>query len=201
MALFSLKRIAGEAENRQTYLRGVACYNAGKVGRVVRDRDDFYEEYLSADVENNTRDGVFHVEVGFGRQGDADFYDCGCEAYRQGTGACQHIVAVMVHKYYADMLTGLSAPPSAREKERLATRTDETARRMMNRYLSRQAVDLVAHSAAGQEPVLLSPVLRLGQRQAGSKLSGWWRKRSCLPYSTVSRFFTSSQNLPMSLST
>lgn len=148
MALFSLKRIAGEAENRQTYLRGVACYNAGKVGRVVRDRDDFYEEYLSADVENNTRDGVFHVEVGFGRQGDADFYDCGCEAYRQGTGACQHIVAVMVHKYYADMLTGLSAPPSAREKERLATRTDETARRMMNRYLSRQAVDLVAHSAA-----------------------------------------------------
>ncbi len=34
MALFSLKRIAGEAENRQTYLRGVACYNAGKVGRV-----------------------------------------------------------------------------------------------------------------------------------------------------------------------
>ena len=59
MALFSLKRIAGEAENRQTYLRGVACYNAGKVGRVVRDRDDFYEEYLSADVENNTRDGVF----------------------------------------------------------------------------------------------------------------------------------------------
>ena len=116
MALFSLKRIAGEAENRQTYLRGVACYNAGKVGRVVRDRDDFYEEYLSADVENNTRDGVFHVEVGFGRQGDADFYDCGCEAYRQGTGACQHIVAVMVHKYYADMLTGLSAPPSAREK-------------------------------------------------------------------------------------
>lgn len=166
MALFSLKRIAGEAENRQTYLRGVACYNAGKVGRVVRDRDDFYEEYLSADVENNTRDGVFHVEVGFGRQGDADFYDCGCEAYRQGTGACQHIVAVMVHKYYADMLTGLSAPPSAREKERLATRTDETARRMMNRYLSRQAVDLVAHSAAGQEPVLLSPVLRLGQRQA-----------------------------------
>lgn len=32
MALFSLKRIAGEAENRQTYLRGVACYNAGKVG-------------------------------------------------------------------------------------------------------------------------------------------------------------------------
>ena len=53
MALFSLKRIAGEAENRQTYLRGVACYNAGKVGRVVRDRDDFYEEYLSADVEKD----------------------------------------------------------------------------------------------------------------------------------------------------
>ena len=166
MALFSLKRIAGEAENRQTYLRGVACYNAGKVGRVVRDRDDFYEEYLSADVENQTRDGAFHVEVGFGRQGDADFYDCDCEAFRQGTGACQHIVAVMVHKYYADMLTGLSAPPSAKWPDRLATRTDETARRMMNRYLSRQAVDLVAHSAAGQEPVLLSPVLRLGQRQA-----------------------------------
>lgn len=51
MSLFSLKRIAGEAQNRQTYLRGVACYNAGKVGRVVPGRDDFYEEFLSADVE------------------------------------------------------------------------------------------------------------------------------------------------------
>lgn len=170
MALFSLKRIAGEAENRQTYLRGVACYNAGKVGRVVRDRDDFYEEYLSADVENNTRDGVFHVEVGFGRQGDADFYDCGCEAYRQGTGACQHIVAVMVHKYYADMLTGLSAPPSAREKERLATRTDETARRMMNRYLSRQAVDLVAHSAAGRSRSCSLPSCVSGSGRLSSAL-------------------------------
>lgn len=166
MSLFSLKRIAGEAQNRQTYLRGVACYNAGKVGRVVRDRDDFYEEFLSADVENNARDGVYHVEVGFGRQGDADFYDCDCEAYQQGDGACQHIVAVMVHKYYADMLTGLSSPPLVQGKDRLAARTDETARRMMNRYLSRQAAELVVHSTAGQELVFLSPVLRLGQRQA-----------------------------------
>lgn len=166
MALFSLKRIAGEAENRQTYLRGVACYNAGKVGRVIRDRDDFYEEFLSADVENQTRDGAHHVEVGFGRQGDADFYDCDCDAFRQGTGACLHIVAVMVHKYYADMLTGLSSPPSAADKSPLATRTDEAARRMMNRYLSRQAVELVAHTAGGPDPVLLSPILRIGQRQA-----------------------------------
>lgn len=166
MSLFSLKRIAGEAQNRQTYLRGVSCYNAGKVGRVIRDRDDFYEEFLHADVENDARDGYYHVEVGFGPQGDADFYDCGCEAYRQGNGACQHIVAVMVHKYYADMLTGLSSPPLAQGKAALAARTDESARRMMNRYLSRQAAELVAHSTAGQEPVFLSPILRLGQRQA-----------------------------------
>lgn len=167
MALFSLKRIAEEAGSRQLYLRGVARYNAGRVTRVSRSRDDFYEEFLTAQVENSARDGAYSVEVGFGFGGGADFYDCSCDAFLQSGGACEHIVALMVHKYYADMLTGLT--PSGeplRDRNRLAARTDDAARRMMNNYLSQEAAHLAAHTAGTEEPVTLSPVLHLTPRHA-----------------------------------
>ena len=44
MALFSLKRIAGEAENRQPNLRRHHCTHHAKDGRLVRDRDDLNQE-------------------------------------------------------------------------------------------------------------------------------------------------------------
>lgn len=167
MALFSLKRIAEEAGSRQTYLRGVACYNAGKVTRVTKSRDEFYEEFLTAQVENAARDDTYHVEVGFGSGGGADFYDCSCDAFRRSGGACEHIVALMVHKYYADMLSGLTtAGQMLRDKDRLAARTDDAAKRMMSNYLSREAVQLVANDTQEQDLVTLSPVLRLTPRQA-----------------------------------
>ena len=107
MALFSLKKISEEAAGRRAYLRGVECYNAGKVRRFQRESGEFYPEFITAEVENDSRDGCFHVEVGFDEEGRADYYACDCEGSKQEEGACKHVVAAMVHKYYADMVAGM----------------------------------------------------------------------------------------------
>ena len=167
MALFSLKKISMEAAGRRAYLRGVECYNAGKVRRFQREAGEFYPEFITAQVENDARDGSFQVEIGFDEEGEADYYACECEPFHQEEGACKHIVAVMVHKYYADMVAGMagSAEPLNRQ-ESAAARTDEAARRMIDRYLAGQAVQMVAESSSKAEKVSLTPVLQWGYRQA-----------------------------------
>ncbi len=167
MALYSLKKISNEASSRRTYLRGVECYNAGKVHAVHRESGEYYPEYLTAEVENDGRDGEYHVEIGFDAQGEADYYECGCPDSRETEGACKHVVALMVHKYYTDMVAGMTTAGKLLEESRLAAaRTDEAARRMIDRYVSREAVQMVAATTGAEEKVSLTPILQWGYRQA-----------------------------------
>ncbi len=165
MALFSLKKISEEAAGRRAYLRGVECYNAGKVRRFQRESGEFYPEFITAEVENDSRDGCFHVEVGFDEEGRADYYACDCEGSKQEEGACKHVVAAMVHKYYADMVAGMETAGELLHRQEMA-RSDEAARRMINRYVAGQAVRMVAESTVETEKVRLTPVLQWGYRQA-----------------------------------
>ena len=41
MALFSLKKIAALARNRQAYLRGISLYNAGRVQNMRREQNRY----------------------------------------------------------------------------------------------------------------------------------------------------------------
>ena len=111
MALFSLKKIGELAANHRTYLRGIETYNAGRVQEVRRREGDFYAELLTARVYEREPDSSCLVTVGFGDGGDADYIDCSCPAFHEQEGACRHIVAALVHKYYADMAAGLRIAP------------------------------------------------------------------------------------------
>ena len=71
----------------------------------------------------------------------------------------------MVHKYYADMVAGMETAGELLHRQETA-RSDEAARRMINRYVAGQAVRMVAESTVETEKVRLTPVLQWGYRQA-----------------------------------
>lgn len=158
MALFPLKKISEAAAGRQAYLRGVSLYNSGKVGRFARTAGSFFAEYLTADVDAG-EEGVFHAEAGFSQEGEVSHMACGCAAFRDGGGACKHIVAVMVQKYYADMLGG---PAGGRPAPSAPRRSDDAARRMMQAYLAGEAAALAAGAAGEADRIALVPVLHAG---------------------------------------
>ncbi len=163
MALFSLKKINEAAAGRQAYLRGVSLYNSGKVTGFVRTHTPFYDEYIAADVAGD-EPGVFHhAEAGLSADGRAEYLACDCPAAHAPEGACKHVVALLVHKYYADMVGGLSGGRGAGTP--LKPRSDEAARRMMEGCLARQAAEMAAESAAESELVTLLPALELSGRQ------------------------------------
>ena len=163
MALFSLKKISEAAAGRQAYLRGISLYNSGKVTGFSRTHTPFYEEYVSADVAGD-EPGVFHhAEAGLSADGRAEYLACDCPAAHAPEGACKHVVALLVHKYYADMVGGLSGGRGAGTP--LKPRSDEAARRMMEGCLARQAAEMAAESAAESELVTLLPALELSGRQ------------------------------------
>lgn len=164
MALFSLKKIGAAAASRQAYLRGVSLYNSGKVLAFSRACGSLYDEYLTADVESSAGDGIYHVEVGFSREGEAQYMECECPAYHKYDGACKHIVAVMVHKYYADMAGGLTASGNSADAQG-RKRSDDAARRMLQTYLAGQAAELVAETTGEKEQVVLTPLLDLTGRE------------------------------------
>lgn len=126
MPLFSLKKVAALAANRQTYLRGVSAYGAGCVHALTCREDSTYAEHLTARVHDRAAENVFDVEVGFNAAGDAVFYTCGCG----GAGACRHVVAALTHKYYRDMVGDMPSVAASVPPPEAAA-----ARRMLDRYL------------------------------------------------------------------
>lgn len=163
MALFSLKKINEAAAGRQAYLRGVSLYNSGKVTGFTRTHTPFYDEYIAADVAGD-EPGVFHhAEAGLSADGRAEYLACDCPASHAPEGACKHVVALLVHKYYADMVGGLSGGRGAGTP--LKPRSDEAARRMMEGYLARQAAEMAAEATGESELVHLLPSLELTGRQ------------------------------------
>ncbi len=155
MPLFSLKKIGQLAATRQAYLRGVSGYNAGWVRQYAAAANAYYPEFVTAEVEEKSAD--FRVEVGFDDADEAEYVACTCGGCREG-GACKHAVAVLVYKYYKDMIDGLPTAASLIPQAGAAY-TDMAAQRLIDRYMSRET----AHIAAGapQERVTLTPILAL----------------------------------------
>lgn len=157
MALFPLKRIAQVAENRQTYLRGIQLYNAGRTKDLTASANAFYGEYLTAEVAGDKQERFF-VELGFDGTGDLTHYTCTCDGFRFGQGACRHIVCALTDKYYRDVL-GVMTPASTLTHAPL--RTHAAAKRLMGTYL-RKDVDTL--SRAGEDLVLSPTVSVVGRR-------------------------------------
>ncbi len=158
MHVFNLQKIAALSANRQVYLRGVSCYNAGLVRHTERYTGGVYEEILQAQVDADDRRQTYTCEVGFDYDGRAAHMTCSCPVYQSGS-ACKHIVAALVHKYYADMVGGMREAPIVRPS--LPKQTDTVAASMIARYMDAGAARLAAHSVGEDAPLRLIPRLHI----------------------------------------
>lgn len=155
MPFYPLKKISAAAESRPVYLRGVHGYNAGWVRAYTESTNVFYPCYITAGVEEDGKS--YAVEIGFDSAGELEYGECTCGQFHPKEGVCKHIVAVLVHKYYQDMVTQL---PTAAALERMQERaTDPAARQMIDRYMADETRRMQQTGAA--EPVALTPLLAL----------------------------------------
>ncbi len=153
MPLYPLQKIRLLADNRQTYLQGVSGYNAGWVTEYETTVTPSYGQRVTARVEAH---GTPHrVSFAFDHEGRVAEAACTCGRYRVG-GACKHLVAALVHKYYTDMLEDAPAAPTVRRDNRP---TDPLAGRLIDRYITAEALKLTANAA--QSRVHLTPILQL----------------------------------------
>lgn len=157
MPFYPLKKIKALAESSPVYLRGVHGYNAGWVRAFAEGSNPFYSCYVTARaVEDGGRAAA--VEIGFDEQGEVEYCECDCGQFHPKEGACKHIVAVLVHKYYQDMVQQL---PTAAALERTQGRnTDPAARQMIDRYMADETRRLQQAETAAA-PVALTPLLSL----------------------------------------
>ena len=155
--MLPLKRVRELAGSRQTYLQGVAVYNAGQILRIERRPHAFYATALFAVIreKNGT---VCRAEIGLDPSDEPLFAQCGCGGYRRGGAFCRHLTAVLVHKYYTDMLGGI--PLS--ETRRPGT-SDSPAAEMLNTYLTRPKRPL-SPRALRLEPTLYTDGCRIRLR-------------------------------------
>ena len=151
--MLSLKRISELADNRQTYLRGVAAYNAGKIEEISRRPQRYYREFIDASVRENAE--LCHtVEVGLDDTDSVIYKSCDCSTFRRIGGACKHIVAVLTHKYYADMIGGIPdrAAPST-------TSCETSVSEMLGDYIRRRL------PAEPRRHIRLEPTLHITPRR------------------------------------
>ena len=155
MPFYSLNKIRILAVNRQAYLRGVSGYNAGWVQRYTAAPHGYYSEQVTAVVQE--AGDRYQIEVGFDTTDAVEHFACDCHAFHAQQGACKHIVAVLVYKYYRDMIEGLPTAsrltPHAQPEQ-----SDAEARRLVDRYMSRVGTQLAAEVGAS---VALTPLLDL----------------------------------------
>ena len=138
-----------------TALRCVSLYNAGKVKDTRRVHSDFYAEFVTAQVQENA-DDTFSTEVGFAASGEAEWLFCNCGLYKEGEGACRHIVAMLTDKYYKDMLGGLTP---ASKLPTVFAQTGEAAKNLLRIYPQKDTVALRAAENTGD--ISLTPTLVL----------------------------------------
>ncbi|MBQ8752120.1 MAG: SNF2 helicase associated domain-containing protein, partial [Clostridia bacterium] len=151
--MLPLKRISELADNHPVYLRGVAAYNAGRVTHISRQTHPFYAEYITATVKENAT--LSHeTELGISPEEQVEYKRCDCSTHQRTGGFCKHLVAVLVHKYYADMLGGLP------ERKTDASVSDPAVTHMLDRFVRRQ--DL----APASRQIRLEPTLHLNPRRA-----------------------------------
>ncbi|MBQ4613076.1 MAG: DEAD/DEAH box helicase [Clostridia bacterium] len=172
MPLYSLKKIGQRAQSRQVYLRGVGGYNAGWVQDYAAVANAFYPEFVTADVDE--KGALYRVEVGFDHTDEAEYISCSCGQFRADEGACKHIVAVLVYKYYKDMIAAL--PTAAQLSPRTAAvKTDVAARRLIDEYTTDRTRRIEADVETDR--VTLTPILSLqGARPSVSFTLGTTRQ-------------------------
>ncbi len=165
MPLFNLRQIAAVAAGQQTYLRGVSCYNGGFVRHIERTAGDAFAQVVTADVDADNHADAYRCEVCFDYDGKPVHMDCSCPVFNAANGACKHLVAVMVHKYYADMVSA-SEPTASVRVTPPATVTDDIAARMIRSYTEREAARFAAQTEAPDELVRLLPELCINGQSA-----------------------------------
>lgn len=149
--MLPLKRIRELADNPQTYLRGVAAYNAGKITRIVRRSHPFYAEHLAATVAENAN--LYHeTELGLGPNEQVEFKRCDCSTHQRTGGFCKHLVAVLVHKYYADMLGGIPGEQAA-----ATIHSDPAVTHMLDTYILEQDIPAASRYIQLEATLHLSP--------------------------------------------
>lgn len=150
--MLPLKRISELAGNHPVYLRGVAAYNAGRVTHISRQTHPFYAEYITATVKESPT--LSHeIELGIGPEEQVEYKRCDCSTHQRTGGFCKHLVAVLVHKYYADMLGGLPEPKID------TTVSDPAVAQMLDAFVRRQDVNTPSRQ------VRLEPTLHLHPRR------------------------------------
>lgn len=145
MPFFPLKKISAIAQTRQAYLRGVHGYNAGWVGAYEETANVFYPAYVTATATEG--EDAYHVEVGFDAEDEAEYLECSCPHFHPGEGACKHVVAVLVHKYYQDMISGLPTAGELLRGTAAPAATDPAARRLIDSYMTGESARLEAQDA------------------------------------------------------
>ena len=156
MPFYPLKKIKALAESSPVYLRGVHGYNAGWVRAFAESANPFYPCFLTARaVEEDGRD--YAVEVGFDALDELEYFACDCGQFHPREGACKHIVAVLVYKYYQDMVAQL--PTAAALEQQQERATDPAARQMIDRYMAEETRRL--QQTGGTGTVALTPLLVL----------------------------------------
>ena len=168
MALFSLQKIDALAANHPTYLRGISLYNGGFVRRTERHQGGLYAEILTAEVDADNHAEQYACEICFNYEGKAAHLSCSCPVFEARNGACKHIVAALVHKYYADMVGGMQQAPTVTPT--LPSRTDSIAASMIARYTDAQTALLTAQGI-NDESVRLIPRLHIHGRNCALALS------------------------------
>ena len=165
MSLFNLRKIAAVAAGQQTYLRGINCYNSGFVRDITRTAGDAYAEIMTADVWADNRTDLYRCEVCFDYEGAPVHMDCSCPVFNAASGACKHLVAMLAHKYYADMVNGNSATPTVQVSTPKET-TDDIAAHMIRTYTARESARFAAQTEAPDALVRLYPELCISGQSA-----------------------------------
>lgn len=162
MPFYPPKRIEALAGNRAVYLRGVRGYNAGWVRQYAVSSNVFYPEYIIATVQEGTT--PYHAEIGFDERDEAEYTECNCGHCGHENGACKHVIAVLLHKYYKDVVEQL---PTAGEMMRAqaAVKTAPAVQQLIDRYMTQESLRLGSEvTSAGT--VTLSPILSLDTGRA-----------------------------------
>ena len=166
MALFNLRKIAAIAAGQQTYLRGVSCYNTGHVRRIERRVGDAYPEIVTAEVSADKRtDDRYRCEICFDADGTPVHMECSCPVFHPASGACKHLVAVLAHKYYTDIVSGDTAAQDVRINAPTET-TDDIAANMIRSYADRESARFAAQTDAPDVLVRLLPELCVSGQSA-----------------------------------
>jgi superfamily II DNA or RNA helicase len=166
----TMARIMSAASDLKTFSRGLENFNDRLVKNYSVIKTEQGEE-IRAVVGGKD---PYEVQVCMTGRGDIRSRHCSCPAYDTYSGACEHIVAVLIHHCRGGQLSGKQAAREKQKKreespdpaapapipQRRAAMTDGVARLMLNKYIFHENAEIVGQSFADDEKVTLTPFVR-----------------------------------------